>query len=431
MYNKPYTFFLVFLLSSLTWLQCSSSDSSSTSGSNAFSPEISAIDIYSHIEFLASDSLQGRESGTEFEALASNYIIQKFEEFGVQPKGDDGTFLQAFTINTARLTNPHATDDAEGERRVANNVVGWIPGRSNTNEYVVIGAHYDHLGYGSFGSLHRGDTPRIHNGADDNASGTAGLLELAHYFSENPPVDNILLLAFSGEEMGLLGSAHYVEEPTIDLSQAKAMINLDMIGRMSDKNLLIFGVGTTPRWSELAMAVNEDSLSLNLVEDGTGASDHTSFYYKNIPILHYFTDTHSDYHRPSDDLVYIEVEGQELVVDHVARMVVALGSVSKDELPFVEAPGEQRQSMTLNGPTLGVLPDYGFEGVGMRITGTNPGQPAQNAGLQSGDIIVALSDTPLEDIYGYMGALNTLEVGQKTTITIIRDGVEQTLELQL
>ena len=431
MYNKPYTFFLVFLLSSLTWLQCSSSDSSSTSGSNAFSPEISAIDIYSHIEFLASDSLQGRESGTEFEALASNYIIQKFEEFGVQPKGDDGTFLQAFTINTARLTNPHATDDAEGERRVANNVVGWIPGRSNTNEYVVIGAHYDHLGYGSFGSLHRGDTPRIHNGADDNASGTAGLLELAHYFSENPPVDNILLLAFSGEEMGLLGSAHYVEEPTIDLSQAKAMINLDMIGRMSDKNLLIFGVGTTPRWSELAMAVNEDSLSLNLVEDGTGASDHTSFYYKNIPILHYFTDTHSDYHRPSDDLVYIEVEGQELVVDHVARMVVALGSVSKDELPFVEAPGEQRQSMTLNGPILGVLPDYGFEGVGMRITGTNPGQPAQNAGLQSGDIIVALSDTPLEDIYGYMGALNTLEVGQKTTITIIRDGVEQTLELQL
>ena len=435
MFYKPYTFFLVFLLSSLTWLQCSPSDSSntsdSTSGSNTFSPEIGASDIYSHIEFLASDSLQGRESGTEFEALASNYIIQKFEEFGVQPKGDDGTFLQAFTINTARLTNPHATDDAEGERRVANNVVGWIPGRSNTNEYVVIGAHYDHLGYGSFGSLYRGDTPRIHNGADDNASGTAGLLELAHYFSENPPVDNILLLAFSGEEMGLLGSAHYVEEPTVDLSQAKAMINLDMIGRMSDKNLLIFGVGTTPKWSELAMSVNEDSLSLNLVEDGTGASDHTSFYYKNIPVLHYFTDTHSDYHRPSDDLAYIEVEGQELVVDHVARMVVALGSVSKDELPFVEAPGEQRQSMTLNGPTLGVLPDYGFEGVGMRITGTNPGQPAQNAGLQSGDIIVALGDTPLEDIYGYMGALNTLEVGQKTTITIIRDGVEQTLELQL
>lgn len=431
MCNKPHYPLFVILLGSLTWLQCSPNGSSSSAGTKAFSSEIKATDIYSHIEFLASDSLQGRESGTEFEAMASNYIIQKFEEFGVQPKGDDGTFLQAFTINTARLTNPHATDDAEGERRVANNVVGWIPGRSTSNEYVVIGAHYDHLGYGSFGSLYRGDTPRIHNGADDNASGTAGLLELAHYFSEHPPVDNILFLAFSGEEMGLLGSAHYVEEPTVDLAQAKAMINLDMIGRMSDKNLLIFGVGTTPKWSELAVAVNEDSLNLNLVKDGTGASDHTSFYYKNIPVLHYFTDTHSDYHRPSDDLAYIEVGGQELVVSHVARMVDALGSISKEELPFVEAPGEQRQSMTLNGPTLGVLPDYGFEGVGMRITGTNPGQPAQNAGLQSGDIIIALGDTPLEDIYGYMGALNTLEVGQKTTITILRDGVEQTLDLQL
>ena len=183
MFSKPISFLLVTLLSSLIWLQCSTSDSPNTSGFIAFSPEISASDIYSHIEFLASDSLQGRESGTEFEAMASNYIIQKFEEFGVQPKGDDGTFLQAFTINTARLTNPHATDDAKGERRVANNVVGWIPGRSNSNEYIVIGAHYDHLGFGSFGSLYQGDTPRIHNGADDNASGTAGLLELAHFFS--------------------------------------------------------------------------------------------------------------------------------------------------------------------------------------------------------------------------------------------------------
>ena len=143
----------------------------------------------------------------------------------------------------------------------------WVGFRAvQTRITFVIGAHYDHLGFGSFGSLYQGDTPRIHNGADDNASGTAGLLELAHYFSEYPPVDNILLLAFSGEEIGLLGSAHYVEEPTVDLAQAKAMINLDMIGRMSDKNLLIFGVGTTPKWSELAMAVNEDSLNLNLLK---------------------------------------------------------------------------------------------------------------------------------------------------------------------
>ena len=163
--------------------------------------EISASDIHSHIEFLASDSLQGRESGTKFEAIAANYIIQAFEQYGVEAKGDDGTFLQAFTINTARLTNPHASDYTDGELRIANNIVGWIPGRSNT-DYIIIGAHYDHLGYGSYGSLYRGSTPRIHNGADDNASGIAGLLELAHYFSKNPPEDNLLLLAFSGKKWG-------------------------------------------------------------------------------------------------------------------------------------------------------------------------------------------------------------------------------------
>ena len=432
MFNKQSVYFplLVIALSSLTWLQCNPNDSTRNTDFNVFSPEINANDIHSHIKFLASDSLQGRESGTEFEAIAANYIIQAFEQYGVEAKGDDGTFLQAFTINVARLTNPHASDDTEGERRVANNIVGWIPGRSKT-DYIIIGAHYDHLGYGSFGSLYRGNTPRIHNGADDNASGTAGLLELVHYFSKNPPEDNLLLLAFSGEEMGLLGSAHYVKEPTIDLAKAKAMINLDMIGRMSDKNLLIFGIGTTPKWSKLAKAVNEDSLNLNLIEDGTGASDHTSFYYKKIPVLHYFTGTHSDYHRPSDDLAYIEEEGLELVVTHVAKMVDALGPLPKEELPFVETPGKRRQSMTLDGPTLGVLPDYGFEGVGMRIIGINPGQPAYNAGLQSGDIILALGETPFEDIYGYMGALKTLIVGQKTTITIIRDGTKQILDLQL
>tara|TARA_B100000575_G_scaffold294596_1_gene311928 strand:+ start:10526 stop:11824 length:1299 start_codon:yes stop_codon:yes gene_type:complete len=432
MFNKQSVHFSLFivLISCLAYPQCRPNNSTHTFSPNAFSPDISANDIHSHIKFLASDSLQGRESGSEFEAMAANYIIQAFEQYGVEPKGNDGTFLQDFTINIARLTNPHASDDTKGERRVASNVIGWIPGRSNT-DYIIIGAHYDHLGYGSFGSLYSGTNPRIHNGADDNASGTAGLLELAHYFSENPPEDNLLLLAFSGEEMGLLGSANYVEEPTIDLAKAKAMINMDMIGRMSDKNLFIFGIGTTPKWSELVTAVNNDSLNLNLVEDGTGASDHTSFYYKNIPVLHYFTGTHSDYHRPSDDLAYIEEEGQELVVTHVAKLINALGSLSKEELPFIEAPGKQRQTMTFNGPTLGVLPDYGFEGLGMRITGINPGQPAHNAGLQSGDIIVALGETSFKDIYGYMGVLNTLKIGQKITITIVRDGKEQTLDLQL
>ena len=225
--------------------------------------------------------------------------------------------------------------------------------------------------------------------------------------------------------MGLLGSAYYVKEPTIDLAKV-AMINLDMIGRMSDKNLLIFGIGTT-KWSKLAKAVNEDSLNLNLLEDGTEQAI-ILFYYKKIPVPTILP-------VPIQITIvllmisHIEEEGLELVVAHVAKWWT-LGPF-KEELPFVETPEKKRQSMTLDGPTLGVLPDYGFEGVGMRIIGTNPGQPAQNAGLQSGDIIVALGETPFEDIYGYMGALKTLIVGQKTTITIVRDGTKQTLDLQL
>jgi hypothetical protein len=421
-------FWLLLMGTGFIWSQCTSP---STRNNQSFDPAITSEDIQAHIDFLASDSLQGREAGTAYEAIAADYIIQAFESYNLTPKGDDNTFLQAFSINTARLNNPHASDDAEGERRTAQNVVAWLEGSSGGDEFIVIGAHYDHLGYGEFGSLYRGDTPRIHNGADDNASGTTGLLELAHYFSNQPPKDNLLFLAFSGEEMGLLGSAHFVGEPTVDLSNAKAMINMDMIGRLTNDKLLIFGVGTTPKWPELAEAVNTDSLDLDLVDDGTGASDHTSFYYKNIPVLHYFTDTHSDYHRPSDDAEYIEAEGQVLVVSHVARMIDALGDLSKADLPFVEAPGEQRQSMQLNGPTLGVLPDYGYDGVGMRITGTNPGQPAHSAGLQSGDVIIGLGEIRFEDIYGYMGALNSLSVGQKTTITILRDGNEITLNLNL
>ena len=163
-------------------------------------------------------------------------------------------------------------------------------------------------------------------------------------------------------------------------------------------------------------------MNLNLIEDGTGASDHTSFYYKKIPVLHYFTGTHSDYHRPSDDLAYIEEEGLELVVTHVAKMVDALGPLPKEELPFVETPGKRRQSMTLDGPTLGVLPDYGFEGVGMRIIGINPGQPDRG-------IVFIRTDIKSEPITASLK--NVHDTRLSTTISIIRDGTKQILDLQL
>jgi hypothetical protein len=414
-----------FLLLSFLLLSCTQSTQNS-----ALDVEITATDITEHISYLASEELKGREAGTAEEAKAANYLANYFRDFGLEPAGNDQTFFQEFTINTAILNNPHSTDTT-GEKRLSKNVAAMLQGTGESEEFIIIGAHYDHLGYGEFGSLYRGETARIHNGADDNASGTAGLLELAHYFSINRPSTDILFLAFSGEEMGLLGSAHYVEEPTVDLSNALAMINMDMIGRMDEQKLIIFGTGTSADWEDILLVANSDSLDLDLVEDGTGASDHTSFYYKNIPVLHYFTDTHSDYHRPSDDIDYINAEGEALVLQHLVRVIEYLDTIDQEQMAFIEAPGEQRQSMRLEGPTLGVLPDYGYDGKGMKITGTNPGQPAANAGLVSGDIIIGLGGVELADIYGYMGALNTLQKGQLTTITILRDGEEVTMDLQL
>ncbi|OAN61358.1 hypothetical protein A8B79_07820 [Balneola sp. EhC07] len=398
---------------------------------NNQSGDITPADIEKHITFLASDSLQGREAGSANEAIAANYIADHFRDFGLEPAGDNETYFQEFTINTAVLRNPHAGDDAEGEKLLSKNVVGLLQGTGNSDELIIIGAHYDHLGFGEFGSLYRGEEERIHNGADDNASGTAGVLELAEYFSANRPKKDVLFLAFSGEEMGLLGSAYYVDNPTVDLENALAMINMDMIGRMVDKKLMIFGIGTAENWTAIIDSANTGDLDLNLVKDGTGASDHTSFYYKDIPVLHYFTDTHADYHRPSDDTEYINMNGTALALHHLVRVMVQLDELQKDELAFVEAPGEQRQSMSLEGPTLGVLPDYGYEGEGMKITGVTKGRAAANAGVQGGDIIVGIAGEELADIYAYMTMLNKLKKGQLTTITVLRDGERKTMDLEL
>ncbi|MEX2477172.1 MAG: M28 family peptidase [Gracilimonas sp.] len=393
--------------------------------------DISFLDVQTHISFLASDEMKGRETGTAEEAKAANYIADLFREYGLEPAGDEETYFQEFTVNMSAMENPHAEDsDSTADKRLSKNVAALLPGTGDSDELIIIGAHYDHLGMGEFGSLSSSDST-IHNGADDNASGTAGLLELAEYFAANRPETDVLFLAFSGEEMGLLGSQYYVDNPTVDLDNALAMINMDMIGRMSDERAMIFGVATTDVWESILTEANSDSLNLDLVADGTGASDHTSFYYKDIPVLHYFTDTHADYHRPSDDTEWINFEGQARLLHHVARVVERLDELDKEDLTFVSAPGEQRQSMAMDGPTLGVLPDYGFDGEGFRITGVSDGGPAATAGLEGGDIIIRIGEMEIEDIYSYMGALNELELGTIVPITVIRDGEEMVFEVEL
>lgn len=415
------------LLSILLFASCSSPDDTTNS-----STDITAQDVAEHITYLSSDAMKGRETGTAEEAKAANYVADLFRVYGLDPAGDEDTYFQTFTVNMSVLDNPHATDDdSTADKRLAKNVAGLLQGTGDSEELIIIGAHYDHLGMGEFGSLSSADEPKIHNGADDNASGTAGVLELAEYFSENRPETDILFLAFSGEEMGLLGSQYYVDNPTVELENALAMINMDMIGRMNENRMMIFGVATTDSWESILTEANTDSLQLDLVPDGTGASDHTSFYYKNMPVLHYFTDTHADYHRPSDDVEWINAEGQAKLLLHVARVVQTLDGLDKEDLPFVEAPGEQRQSMRMDGPTLGVLPDYGYDGEGFRITGVSGGGAAQKGGLEGGDIIIRIGEMEIADIYGYMGALNELEKGTTVTVTVLRDGEEMVFELDL
>ncbi|MEQ8524061.1 M28 family peptidase [Gracilimonas sp.] len=415
------------LLLCVFFVSCSSSEKETRT-----SPEISDQDVLSHITFLASEEMRGREAGTAEEAAAANYIADLFRSYGLDPAGEDGTYFQEFTINTAVLNNPHASaSDTSGEKRLSKNVAALLQGTGNSDEVIIVGAHYDHLGMGAFGSLSSSSEPRIHNGADDNASGTAGVLELAEYFAANRPETDILFLAFSGEEMGLLGSQYYVENPTVELGNVLAMINMDMVGRMSNGRLMIFGVATTDSWESILTEANTDSLDLDLIPDGTGASDHTSFYFKDIPVLHYFTDTHADYHRPSDDTEWINADGQEQLLGHLVRVIEKLDELDKEELVFTQAPGEQQRRVTMNGPTLGVLPDYGYDGEGFRITGVSDGEAADRAGLEGGDIIINIGGMDIADIYKYMEALNELEAGQQTTVTVLRDGEEITFNLLL
>lgn len=299
------------------------------------------------------------------------------------------------------------------------NVIGFINNKSlNT---VVIGAHYDHLGYGDEGSLYRG-APAIHNGADDNASGTAALIELAGFVKNSSlKKNNYLFIAFSGEEKGLLGSNYFVKHPTVDLKRISYMINMDMLGRLKpdEKVLIINGIGTTGRWKGILDSSKVDDLKIKETESGVGPSDHTSFYLQNIPVLHFFSGTHSDYHKPTDDENKINYEGELMIVKMIENVLTHLDG--QGMLPFVKTKNEDNEETPKFKVTLGVVPDYAFDGEGMRIDGVTDGRPASKAGLQSGDVVIQLGENKVVDMMSYMKALGKFNHGDTTKVKVKRN----------
>lgn len=348
------------------------------------------------------------------------------------------TTRKASSFSTKVSVNANA--EIVRESAATRNVVMMLPGEDETlkNEYLVFGAHFDHLGMGGPGSGSRAvDTIAVHHGADDNASGVAMMLELAEKFAgtKGSHKRTIICVAFSGEEEGLLGSKQFTNDPGIDLSKVNAMVNLDMVGRLNEtNNLQIFGVGTATGLKDLIYAKTDTSIiKLSLLPEGYGPSDHSSFYLKNIPVIYYSTGAHLDYHTPSDTYDKINYNGMVTISELIFNVSKELAS-SESRLQFKESGPKVEAVRSVRGKsvTLGIMPD--FAGViknGLRADFITPGKPAALGGMKKGDIIVAIETKPVNNIEDYMFRMKQLKHGQTISVEVIRDGKKVVLLIQL
>lgn len=309
--------------------------------------------------------------------------------------------------------------------RTAHNVVGYI--NNNAPTTVVLGAHFDHLGKGEDNNSLDGQG-QIHNGADDNASGTAALIELGRLLKINGDKrNNYLFIAFSGEELGLLGSKYWVEHPTVT-DKPNYMINMDMIGRYRpEKKLNVGGYGTSPVWGQVFTAVSNPNLQVHFDSTGAGPSDNTSFYHKNIPVLFFFTNSHEDYHKATDDWDKINYAGELDIIKYIQQVISA--TTGKGDLTFTKT-SEPQMSMADLPVTLGVMPDYAFSGTGMRIEAVSKGKLAERTGLLAGDILLQLGSYSFVDVPSYMQVLRKFKKGDTTTLRLKRGNTEKTFTIQ-
>ncbi|MBN1543540.1 M20/M25/M40 family metallo-hydrolase, partial [candidate division KSB1 bacterium] len=329
--------------------------------------------------------------------------------------------------------------DLREKSRTTHNIIALLPGGDPEigHEIIVLGAHHDHLGMGGANSgSRRPDTTAVHNGADDNASGVAAVLEIVEKLAtrKRPLRRSVMAVLFAAEEMGMLGSKHFVDNPPVELNRIKAMLNIDMIGRLDpdSRSITVGGTGTSPFFEQAVQAhLNSPQLNLSLSPEGYGPSDHASFYGQDIPVLFISSGAHEDYHTPDDDVEKIDFDGMKTIADALSELIVELAN-SPEPIRFQQAGPKEMPRPRRFKVTLGIMPDHAARGIeGLRVQVVTPGKPADLAGMVKGDVIVEIDGRPVKDIYEYMHRLSELKPGQRSSVGVVRDGKKKILIVQL
>ena len=400
--------------------------------------------LRSDIAYLADDRLEGRATGTAGNDTAASWLARRHASLKLRPIIVDSsgtscpartvgrcmTLLQRFTARGAERAHARKPEGLPAE-----NVVAMVPGRDPTvaGEAVVIGAHFDHLGRSTNGALDPEARDAIRNGADDNASGTAAVLELARLFAAHPARRSIIVAHFTAEELGLLGSQWFVEHSPVPTARIVAMVNFDMVGRLRNDRLIVYGTGTARELPALLDSANtEPKLRLNPVADGFGPSDQTSFYAKDIPVLHFFTDLHEDYHRATDDVEKIDAVGEARVVALAERVVRAIAD-RPARLTFVRLPAPAMSASRQGSNVyLGTIPDMAASDTpGLKLTGVRAGSPADKGGLTAGDVIVQFGGREVKDLFSYSEALYAHKPGDEVEVVYLRGGTRHSTRVTL
>lgn len=378
----------------------------------------------------------GAMSDFSVQSVKRIFIEELLHNEGINLKDVYNKILESKKPSSFELKNSSAKISTEVKEveAVSWNVAGYLEGKDPElkNELIIIGAHFDHLGMGGEGSLYRGDEPQIHNGADDNASGTTGVLELAEKFAsrKNNLKRSIIFITFSGEELGLLGSNYFVNNLPFPVEDAITMVNMDMIGRLKDSSLIVYGTGTSSDWKDILNNYNKYGFKLTFNDEGFGPSDHSSFYGKKIPVLFFFTGTHEDYHKPSDDTEKINFTGEKDILNYVYDIVTAIDKnpIRPDYL-LVEK--KESGQMFARKVYVGTVPDFASNVDGYKISGVSEGSPAQLAGLQGGDIIISFGGKKISNIYDFTYALGDFVPGDEVDVIVKRGEDEITFKVKL